>query len=85
VYPNGGRVLYGNSDRALPLPGSKYLFFLRKDELSPNYEILTSYDLNNNVVRQMERGNRFDEFKNVGKTAFIETVRNKIARRSPSQ
>jgi hypothetical protein len=82
VYPNGGRVLYQNSALGLPLLGSKYLFFLIKDELSPNYGILTSYDLNSSKVRQMEMGRPFDEFKNKEKTAFIEAVRNKTARRS---
>lgn len=82
VYPNGQRVMYQSSERGLPLLGSKYLFFLTKDELSPNYEILTSYDINSSNVRQMEIGRPFDEFKNAGKTAFIEAVRNKIARRS---
>lgn len=80
VYPNGQRVMYQSSERGLPQLGSKYLFFLRKDELSPNYEILTSYDLNSSAIRQMEMGRPFDEFKNVGKTAFIEAVRNKIVR-----
>lgn len=85
IYSNDQRVMYQSSQQELPLLGSKYLFFLTKDELSPNYVILTSYDLNNNGVRQMEMGRRFDEFKNVSKTAFIEVVRNKIGNHSPSQ
>jgi hypothetical protein len=79
VYPNGARVMYQSSDRALPLLGSKYLFFLMKDELSPNYEILTSYYFDGNRIWQMEQGRPFEEFKNVNKTDFIEAVRNKIA------
>ena len=80
VYPNGQRVMYQNSNLGLPQLGSKYLFFLRKDELSPNLEILTSYDLSSNPIMQMEMGRDFDEFKGQSKRAFIETVRNEIAR-----
>lgn len=80
VYPNGGRVLYRNSDLGLPQLGSKYLFFLTKDELSPNYGILTSYDISGSRIHQMEMGRPFDEFKDASKTAFIETVRSKIVR-----
>ncbi len=80
VYPNGGRVLYQNSSVGLPRLGSKYLFFLTKDGLSPNYEILTSYDITGDRIHQMEMGRPFDEFKNSNKTTFIETVRNKIGR-----
>lgn len=80
VYPNGQRVRYGNSDRGLPLLGTKYLFFLTKDYLRPNYEILTSYDLSGNRVYPMETGHPFDEFKDATKTTFIEIVRNKLRR-----
>jgi len=80
VYPNGQQVMYQNSNLGLPQLGSKYLFFLRKDELSPNLEILTSYDLSSNPIMQMEMGRDFDEFKGQSKRAFIETVRNEIAR-----
>jgi len=80
VYPNGQRVMYQNSNIGLPQLGSKYLFFLRKDDLSPNYGILTSYDLSTNRIMQMEIGRDFDEFKHQSKTTFIETVRNEIVR-----
>jgi len=73
-------VMYQNSNIGLPRLGSKYLFFLRKDELSPNLEILTSYDLSSNPIMQMEMGRDFDEFKGQSKRAFIETVRNEIVR-----
>ena len=80
VYPNGQQVMYQNSNLGLPQLGSKYLFFLRKDELSPNFEILTSYHLSTNPIMQMEIVRAFDEFKGQSKRAFIETVRNEIVR-----
>jgi hypothetical protein len=79
VYPGGQRVLYQDSDLGLPRLGSKYLFFLKKDGPSPNYRIITSYDLDGNKIRQVEMGQNFDEFKNSDQTIFLEKVRNKIA------
>lgn len=81
VYPGPQRVLYQDSDIGLPRLGSKYLFFLTKDDESPNYRIITSYDLDGGRPLQMEMGRNFDEFKDSDKTVFIEKVRNKIARR----
>lgn len=80
VYPNGQRLLYQSSERGLPSLGSKYLFFLVQDGQSPNYRILTSYDVNGGRIRQMEIGHPLDEFKDASKSTFIEAVRNKVAR-----
>lgn len=83
VYPGPQRVLYQDSDIGLPRLGSKYLFFLKKDDESPNYGIITSYDLDGSRPRQVENIPSFEEFKDLDKTVFIEKVRNKITR-SPS-
>lgn len=80
VYPNGQRVLYQSSERGLPLIGDKYLFFLVRDDMSPNYRIITSYDLSADKVRQVEHGRPFDDFSDVSKISFIDAVRDRIAR-----
>ena len=80
VYPNGQRILYQNSNMGLPLRNSKYLFFLIRDDQSPNYKILTSYDVSTDKVRRMELGHSFDEFKELDSAKFIEMVRNRITR-----
>jgi hypothetical protein len=80
VYPNGQRVLYRDSDLGLQQLGFKYLFFLGKDDGSPNYRIITSYVLEGSSLRQVEKGRNFDEFKDLDKTVFLEKVRNKISR-----
>lgn len=81
-YPNGQKVLYRLSERALPDVGNEYVFFLRSDKQSPNYEILTLYELKDVGVIQLDHGRRFDDFKNAGKQNFIEAVRNKISESS---
>ena len=80
VYPNGQRVLYQSSEKALPVSGSKYLFFLRRDDASPNYEIITSYNLSSPTIYQLENSRSSDAFRNEGKSTFLEIVRSKIAR-----
>src|SRR5215213_2981048 len=81
-YSNGQKVLYTNSTKALPYTGGNFLFFLRNDKNSPNYEIITVFELKGNKVIQLDFGRRFDEFQNFGISAFLETVRNKIAESS---
>jgi hypothetical protein len=80
VYPGGQRVMYQGSVLGLPLLGSRYLFFLKKDDESPNYGIITSYEIDGGSARRVERGRNFDEFKDSDKTVFLEKVRNKIPR-----
>jgi hypothetical protein len=77
-YPNGQRVRYESSERGLPVVGSQYLFFLIKDEISANYEILTSYEFRDGKVRQMEAGQPFEDFKNTDKRAFLGMVRHRL-------
>ena len=83
LYPYGHRVLYQSSERGLPQVGNEYIFFLVKDNLSPNYSILTSYEFDERgVVRQMEMGRPFEEFKHTNKTDFIGAVRMKTRNRN---
>jgi hypothetical protein len=84
IYPGGQRVMYQDSDIGLPRLGSKYIFFLKKDDESPNYAIITSYDITGARAVQVENIPSFEEFKDLDKTVFLEKVRNKISR-PPSQ
>lgn len=82
IYPNGQRIVYQNSALALPQLGSKYLFFLTKDEAkddaSPNYTILTSYDIGGSQIYPMELGVPFEEFKGAIPSNFLDVVRRKF-------
>jgi hypothetical protein len=79
LYPNGQKVIYQVSNRKLPSTGNEYIFFLTSDKQSPNYKILTLYQLNGDEILRLDYGRNFDEFKNAGKTIFIESIRNKIS------
>lgn len=81
-YPNGQKVLYRLSERALPKVGNEYVFFLTNDKQSPNYEILTLYELKESGVTQLDSGRSFDDFKNASKQNFIEMIHKKISEAS---
>lgn len=81
-YPNGQKVLYRHSELGLPRVGSEYVFFLTNDKRSPNYGILTLYEIRDNGLIQLDPERRFDEFKGANKLIFIEAIRNKIGRSS---
>jgi len=49
-YPNGQKVLYSISQQDLPRVGSRYVLFLKTDKQSPNYEIVTGYELKEDKV-----------------------------------
>ena len=78
-YPNGQKVIYKHSERDLLYVGNEYLLFLKRDDKSPNYEILTGYELKESDINLLDSGRRFDDFKRTGKLKFVEIVRNKIA------
>ncbi len=77
-YPNGRKVIYELSDKALPFVGSQYVFFLTNDGESPNYKILTLYELKGDSIVRLDIGRNFDEFRNATKSTFIEAINNKI-------
>jgi hypothetical protein len=81
-YPNGQKVFYENSTKHLPQVGSEYVLFLRTDKASPNYEILTGYELKDGELTPLNNGRRFDEFKGMTKQTFIESVRNQVVQSS---
>ena len=71
-------MIYEVSNRKLPVAGNEYAFFLTCDKQSPNYKILTLYELKGDSIVRLDYGRNFDEFKNAGKAEFIEAIRNKI-------
>lgn len=82
-YPNGQKVLYRNSGQDLPRVGSEYVLFLTNSEMSPNYEILTGYELKENTVSPLDREIPFDSFKDMNRLNFIRAIRDKVLRQVP--
>ena len=77
VYPGGQRVFYQDSQIRLPRLGNTYLFFLVRDE-SPNFKILTAYELKDGKVRQMELRQDADRLNERGEKAFLRIVNERI-------
>jgi hypothetical protein len=50
IYPNGVKGYYTFTGKAHPRVGSDYLLFLKDDNQSPNYEIVTGYEFYNGKV-----------------------------------
>lgn len=84
LYPNGQKVFYENSNRALPQLGSEYMFFLSADKQSPNYNILTLYEFQNNRIGRLDYVSNKNEFKDATPVIFEQAIRDKILQFSKS-
>lgn len=54
-YPLGQQVFYRFSGRGYPRAGTENVFFLRRDNKSPNYEIITAYELTDGTFTALDR------------------------------
>jgi len=78
-YPNGQKIIYRISTRDLPGTGRKYVLFLTTDKKSPNYAILTGYELTENTFIPIDRDNRPGDFTGTDMSGFVEAIRGKIS------
>ena len=78
-YPNSQMVLYEDSIEGLPEAGQEYLLFLKGDQLSENYQILTGYELKESNTVPLDKGRSTDDLKTQGKSNFIRTVEEKLS------
>jgi hypothetical protein len=85
-YPSGQKIFHENSNRFLPQVGNEYVFFLTSNKQSPNYDILTLYELKGNGITRLDYAQNIDDFKdlykNATKSTFVEAIRNKIQKLS---
>ncbi|HEX8249768.1 MAG TPA: hypothetical protein VF599_16435 [Pyrinomonadaceae bacterium] len=77
-YANGQQVSYQNAVQNLPKIGGEYVLFLKNDKQSPNYKILTGYQIEDDKVYSLDDRGRFNEFKEKDAPNFVKAVRNKI-------
>lgn len=78
-YPNGQKVLYKVAQQDLPRVGSHYVLFLTTDEQSPNYGILTGYELKEGIILPLDTATPFRNLTGTSELNFIKAVRNKIS------
>lgn len=81
-YPNGQMVLYTIAGKQLPTVGCYYVFFLRNDKKSKNFEILNVYELQESHVIPLDSGRSAEEIKGMKKLDFINVIRNKLSQLS---
>ena len=77
TYPVSAHVLYQDSQFHLPLLGNTYLMFLTRDD-SPNFRILTAYELKDGQVTPIEYRPEYDEIQKKGDKDFLQIIRDKI-------
>ena len=67
----------------LPELGGRYLFFLNnEDDESPNYKILTGYQLKNGIVNALDNHPSFREFNGMSEADFVSQVKEAIQKSS---
>lgn len=83
-FPNGNKVLHRIEGQLMPRVGKRYVFFLTKTEQSPNYRILTGYELNAKGISPLDSRVQFDSYKSVDATTFLKAAKDEIAQLSQS-
>lgn len=80
-YSDGRKLIYRVAERKMLWLGGEYILFLAQDKGSPNYRLVTGYELTaTNDFSQIDTGRKFDQYKGVRKSEFIETIRAEVAR-----
>jgi hypothetical protein len=77
-YPNGQKVLYSVSGNGMPRVGKRYVLFLTKPDKSPNYNILTGYELKEDKVYPLDTTYIFKPYKEKSKIDLIKAIEEKI-------
>jgi hypothetical protein len=77
-YANGQIITYGSSTKGLPKLKSRYVLFLTSPDNSPNYRILTVYELREGKVIPLDIEIPFGKFKGISEMDFIKKVRETI-------
>ncbi|HEX8198687.1 MAG TPA: hypothetical protein VF571_21015 [Pyrinomonadaceae bacterium] len=83
-YPNGNKRLYFVAGKEMPRVNKQYILFLTNDETSPNYQILTGYEIKEDIVSPLDGAQQFKTHKGKSITEFVKTVRDKISDASPT-
>jgi hypothetical protein len=77
-YPNGHKILYRLFGMNMPRPARRYVLFLGAPQDSPNYRIVTGYELTDEGVIPLDIAPHFDAYKGLDETTFLKTVREAI-------
>jgi hypothetical protein len=75
LYPNGHKRFYSVLGQNMPEIGRRYVLFLTASGESPNYKLLTGYELGSGGVSPLDDSTRMDAYKGVDETTFLKQVR----------
>lgn len=78
-YPKGQKVYYQKLGEVLPWVGSRYVLFFISDKQSPNYIILTGYELKGGKAVPLDDAPPFRDLPEISESNFIEAIRDKIS------
>lgn len=81
-YKNGKKRLYRIGGQLMPRVGRQYVLFLKNLEKSPNYEIITGYELKADGVANLDGSPQFIAYRGMDETAFMKAVREAIEQSS---
>jgi hypothetical protein len=79
-YADGRKLIYKNARRKMLWRGGNYILFLAKDRESPNFKIITVYELTDDDFYELNSGKKPDEFKQLSKSDFIERIQTEVSR-----
>ncbi|HWS52484.1 MAG TPA: hypothetical protein VN228_00045 [Pyrinomonadaceae bacterium] len=79
-YSNGHRRLYSIREQNMPEAGRRYVLFLSTSGQSPNYRIITGYELTNGRVSPLDELSKVEVYRGMDEATFLKTVRDAAAR-----
>lgn len=77
-YPDGHKRLYRLFGMNMPRRARRYVLFLGAPQDSPNYRIVTGYELTAEGVVPLDVASHFDAYKGLDEATFLNTVRQAI-------
>lgn len=77
-YPSGQKLLYDVAGKAMPRVGKQYVLFLIKPDQSPNYRILTAYEIKGGKVYPIDSSYVFQKYQGTNLTDLIETLNERL-------
>lgn len=82
-YKNGKTRFYAIRPYGMPRVGRRYVLFLKNTEKTPNYELMTGYELKaNNSVGNLDDFPQFEEFAGKDAESFLEVIRKTVGQNS---
>lgn len=83
-YKNGKTRLHWIGGTGMLRVGRRYVLFLKNPENTPNYEIITGYELKSDGIANLDGSEQFRVYRGMDETAFMKAVREAISQSSQS-